>query len=138
LKEETFVIHFVKYYCSTTGRRTVHVSAPRIGTIYKFDAVVDTDRISKNGIQMQICTKLYNLCGMTVYEKKSMEVYKKKHFLIWKYLFVYIQELRFEDYKVNRKFSKNIFHSNTITASSTLGLSLFENKPAMSTASSFV
>jgi len=78
LKEETFVIHFVKYYCSTTERRTIQVSAPRIGTIHKFDAVVGTDRISKNGIQQQIRTKLYNLCGMTVYKKKSMEVYQKK------------------------------------------------------------
>ncbi len=42
---------------------------------HKFDAVVGTDKISKNGIQTQIRTKLFNLCAMTVYEKKSTEVY---------------------------------------------------------------
>jgi len=50
------------------------------GTIHKFDAVVGTDKISKNGIQTQIRTKIFNLCAMPVYEKKSMEVLLNKIF----------------------------------------------------------
>lgn len=45
------------------------------GTIHKFDALNGTDKINKNGIQTQIRTKIFNLCAMSVYEKKSMEVY---------------------------------------------------------------
>jgi hypothetical protein len=63
-----------------TTPATTALQAPSTGTgtIHKFDAVVGTDKINKNNIQTQIRTKLFNICAMTVYEKKSMEVCKKK------------------------------------------------------------
>ncbi|CAF0758144.1 unnamed protein product [Didymodactylos carnosus] len=57
------------------------------GSIHKFEPVSGTDKITKNNTQQQIRTKIFNISAMTVYEKKSME------------------ELRFEDYSDNRKFS---------------------------------
>ncbi|CAF2347697.1 unnamed protein product [Rotaria sp. Silwood2] len=115
---------------------TLQVSSSGTGTIHKFDALVGTDKINKNGIQTQIRTKIFNLCAMTVYERKSME------------------ELRLEDYIDNRKFSSttslfggsttatnptttttNMFGANTTPTSSALNSTLFGNKPAVSTAS---
>jgi hypothetical protein len=44
------------------------------GTVHKFDPVIGSEKITKNGTQTSVRTKLYNICGMPVYEKKSMEV----------------------------------------------------------------
>jgi hypothetical protein len=65
---------FVEIYCFIIGRTTPDVSIDRTGTIHKFDSVVGIDYIRENGILTQIPTKLYNLCGMLVYQSMSMEV----------------------------------------------------------------
>ncbi|CAF4629517.1 unnamed protein product [Rotaria sp. Silwood1] len=131
---------------TTPSTTTLQVPSTGTGTIHKFDAVVGIDKVNKNGIQTQIRTKIFNLCAMPVYEKKSME------------------ELRLEDYIDNRKFSStttslfpsassttplfggsttttnptttttNVFGTST-TTSSALNSSLFGTRPTVSTAS---
>ncbi len=59
---------------TTPASTTLQIPSTGTGTIHKFDAVVGVDKINKNGAQTQIRTKLFNLCAMPVYEKKSMEV----------------------------------------------------------------
>jgi hypothetical protein len=59
---------------TTPSNTTLQGLSAGTGTIHKFDAVAGTDKISKNGIQTQIRTKIFNLCAMPVYEKKSTEV----------------------------------------------------------------
>jgi hypothetical protein len=68
---------FVETSCFIIGRTTPSVSIDGIGTIQKFEPVVGADYIKKDGIQIQIPTKLYNLCAMLVYQSMSMEVQKK-------------------------------------------------------------
>ncbi|CAF0894241.1 unnamed protein product [Rotaria sordida] len=130
---------------ATPPTTTLQIPSTGTGTIHRFDAVVGIDKINKNGIQTQIRTKIFNLCAMPTYEKKSTE------------------ELRLEDYLDNRKFpspttspfpsassttslfggptttnpatNTSIFGTNTTTTSSPLTATLFGNKPAISTAS---
>jgi len=59
---------------TTPSTTTLQVPSTGTGTIHKFDALVGTDKINKNGIQTQIRTKIYNVCAMPAYEKKSTEV----------------------------------------------------------------
>jgi hypothetical protein len=59
---------------TTPSNTTLQVPSAGTGTIHKFDALLGADKINKNGIQTQIRTKIYNLCAMPVYEKKSTEV----------------------------------------------------------------
>ncbi|CAF3518741.1 unnamed protein product [Adineta steineri] len=131
---------------STPASTSLSVPSTGTGTIHKFDAAAGVDKINKNGIQVQIRTKIFNICAMPIYEKKSME------------------ELRLEDYIDNRKFpaantglfpstsstaplfggtsttinptptTSNIFGGSTTTSASTLTSSLFGNKPAVATA----
>ncbi|UJR27442.1 hypothetical protein I4U23_008731 [Adineta vaga] len=134
---------------STPASTTLQGSSTEPGSVHKFDAVAGFDKINKNGTQTQIRTKIFNLCAMPVYEKKSME------------------EIRLEDYVANRKFpsttttslfpsaspatslfggsaattnpaasTTSLFGASTTTPTpSTLSASLFGNKPAVSSAS---
>lgn len=52
------------------------------GTIHKFDPFAGVDKINKNGIATQIRTRLFNLCAMPVYEKKSVEVGAVESYLL--------------------------------------------------------
>ena len=65
------------------------------GTIHKFDAVAGVDKITKNNVQTQIRTKLFNLCAMPAYEKKSMEVSSMKDYLI-KYIFIFFRNFEWK------------------------------------------
>ncbi|CAF3327867.1 unnamed protein product [Rotaria socialis] len=80
---------------ASPANTTLQHGSTGTGTIHKYDSVAGTDKVTKNGAQTQIRVKHCNICVMPVYEKKSME------------------ELRFEDYMENRKFST--------TATSTAG-----------------
>jgi hypothetical protein len=64
------------FFCLSGGTTpsTSTLQTSSNGTVHKFDAVVGVDKITKNSIQTQIRTKIFNLCAMSVYEKKSMEV----------------------------------------------------------------
>ncbi|CAF5069717.1 unnamed protein product, partial [Rotaria magnacalcarata] len=72
---------------ASPANTTLQPGSTGTGTIHKYDSVAGIDKATKNGAQTQIRTKHCNICAMPVYEKKSME------------------ELRFEDYMENRKFS---------------------------------
>jgi len=67
---------------TTPSNTTLQPLSTGTGTIHKFDPLLGTDKINKNGIQTQIRTKIYNLCAMPVYEKKSMEVNSMKMYFI--------------------------------------------------------
>ena len=69
---------------------TLGVSQQQVGTTIKFVAPSDTDSISKNGQQVAINTNHQCITEMKEYRLKSLE------------------ELRFEDYQVNRKGIKFI------------------------------
>jgi len=74
-------IIFVRFQGGATPAATSTTTSTGTGTIHKFDAVLGTDKINKNGIQTQIRTKIFNVCAMPVYEKKSMEVRFDQSFL---------------------------------------------------------
>lgn len=78
------------------------------GTIIKFNPVIGTDYIQKNGVTQLINTKQYSITLMKQYENKSFE------------------ELRFEDYLANRKGPQHRgFGSTSFTASPTTVPSIF-------------
>ncbi|KYB29624.1 hypothetical protein TcasGA2_TC013629 [Tribolium castaneum] len=87
------------------------------GTVIKFNPVTGTDTMQKNGVTQSISTKHHCITCMKEYENKSLE------------------ELRFEDYSVNRKgpqqqagFGSTPFGASTTTTPSLFGQT--DNKPA--------
>ena len=73
---ESSAMCFVEICSFIIGRTTNHISVDGTGTIHKFNPVAGTDKINRNGIQISIDTKLYNLCAMVVYKRVSIEVQK--------------------------------------------------------------
>ena len=74
-------VHFSGGTTPSTSTLQIPSTGTGTGTIHKFDPAISSDKINKNGIQTQIRTKLFNVCAMPVYEKKSMEVSSmKSHF----------------------------------------------------------
>ena len=66
-------------FIDISGATTLATSTPlpvtnATGTIHKFAPAQGADKVNRNGIQASIITKLFNICAMPVYEKKSMEV----------------------------------------------------------------
>ena len=76
------VIDPVQRYNAALGAATpstTFLQAPAAGgtgTVHKFDPVIGSEKITKNNVPTSVRTKLHNICGMPVYEKKSMEVSK--------------------------------------------------------------
>ncbi|CAF1322899.1 unnamed protein product [Adineta ricciae] len=109
---------------STPASTTLQGSSSGTGSIHKFDPLNGVDKMNRNNTQVQIKTKIYNLCAMPVYEKKSME------------------EIRLEDYVDNRKFPSStttatgLFQSASSTTSP-FGASSTITNPAISTPSLF-
>jgi hypothetical protein len=87
------IFHFDCSGAATPLTSTLQTSST--GTVHKFDAVIGVDKITKNNIQTQIRTKLFNLCAMPAYEKKSMEVSSMKIYFI-KYIFIFFRNFEWK------------------------------------------
>uniref|UniRef100_A0A1I7YMP4 Nuclear pore complex protein Nup98-Nup96 n=1 Tax=Steinernema glaseri TaxID=37863 RepID=A0A1I7YMP4_9BILA len=69
----------------TTGFGGFGAASTVVGTTQKFEPVIGTDQVTKNGMNQSTNTKLMVITAMKVYENKTLE------------------ELRVEDYLANRK-----------------------------------